>query len=553
MREIVAVTLIILLFVSGAVAQRPLEYSKERPILVDFDMKSIPEPASQPSSYLYDAINNSFFQPFKKIFDLPGGIRKLTGKRREAFNVNVLDEVPDSSWFTNRLGKREMSLDELLRGPDTDSGPADGILTVVRGKTAGITPGFQVRDSAGRLYLLKFDPKENPEMATGAEVISTKFFHAFGYNVPQNTIFHFTRDRLVVDPNATYIDELGIKRQMTEQTLEDILAKSPRRSDGSYRCVASKFLEGKPKGGFDFRDTRKDDPNDIIPHQDRRDLRGLRIFCAWLYHNDIRIGNTLDMYVTEGGRSFLRHYLIDFGSTLGSDTSFPNLRLVGRQYQVDLGEAMATFFSLGLHQPAGTRKAPPVRYPAVGSFDANDTKPQEWKQNFPLGAFTNMTDADGYWAARILSALTDEQIRAVVGLAEYSDPEVERYIAEQLIARRRMITDYYFSRTAAITRFRVNRSEGGARLEFLDLRGTGSFYYEIRPAEGGARIVDKTAVNGSSIWLSEAVLKKVEASGRRDSDRAVAEVRIWRRGESRHASVYLYSSGAETRIVGIKH
>lgn len=544
--------IIVLFSVSNALAQRPLLYSKERPVTLDFDMESIPEPAPHPSSYLYDAINNSFFQPFKKSFDVPGGLRRLTGRRREAFNVNILDEVPDSSWFTNRLGKRPMSTEELLRGPDTDAGPADGILTVIKGKTAGITPGFQIKDSAGRVYLLKFDPKDYPEMATGAEVISTKFFHALGYNVPQNTIFHFTRDRLVIDPKATYTDDLGVKRQMTEQVLEEILAKSPRRADGSYRCVASKFLEGKPKGGFDFRDTRKDDPNDIIPHQDRRDLRGLRVFCSWLYHNDIRIGNTLDMYVTEGGRSFLRHYLIDFGSTLGSDTNFPNVRLVGRQYQADLGEAVATFFSLGLHQPDGTRKAPPVRYPAVGSFDASDTKPHEWKQNFPLGAFTNMTEADGYWAARILNALTDEQIRAVVGLAKYSNPEVERYISDQLIARRRVITGYYFSRTAAITGFRVS-GESGVRLEFLDLRGGGDFEYEVRPAAGGSKIVDRRAITGNSILLTEDVVKKIAACGRRDADRGVAEVRIWRRGESRSAKVYLYSSDSGTRIVGIEH
>ena len=31
----------------------------------------------------------------------------------ESVNVNSLDEVPDSSWFTNRLGVRPVSLDEL--------------------------------------------------------------------------------------------------------------------------------------------------------------------------------------------------------------------------------------------------------------------------------------------------------------------------------------------------------------------------------------------------------------------------------------------------------
>ena len=42
------------------------------------------------------------------------------GERRDvrALNVNTLDEVPDSSWFTNRIGRRPMSLDELVRGPD---------------------------------------------------------------------------------------------------------------------------------------------------------------------------------------------------------------------------------------------------------------------------------------------------------------------------------------------------------------------------------------------------------------------------------------------------
>ena len=35
-------------------------------------------------------------------------------------------------------------------------------------------------------YFVKFDPPSNPEMASGAEVITTKFLYAFGYNVPEN-------------------------------------------------------------------------------------------------------------------------------------------------------------------------------------------------------------------------------------------------------------------------------------------------------------------------------------------------------------------------------
>src|SRR5918994_7088242 len=35
-----------------------------------------------------------------------------------AVNVNTLDEVPDSSWFTNRIGQRPMSAAEVARGSD---------------------------------------------------------------------------------------------------------------------------------------------------------------------------------------------------------------------------------------------------------------------------------------------------------------------------------------------------------------------------------------------------------------------------------------------------
>src|SRR5258705_6843877 len=36
-----------------------------------------------------------------------------------ARNINTIDEVPDSNWFTNRILEHPLTLDELARGPIT--------------------------------------------------------------------------------------------------------------------------------------------------------------------------------------------------------------------------------------------------------------------------------------------------------------------------------------------------------------------------------------------------------------------------------------------------
>ena len=60
----------------------------------------------------------------------------------EARNVSSLDEVPDSSWFTNRT----VAPADLDRGPCPDSGPVPP-LVIKSSKGAGVTPGFVVKDA----------------------------------------------------------------------------------------------------------------------------------------------------------------------------------------------------------------------------------------------------------------------------------------------------------------------------------------------------------------------------------------------------------------------
>jgi len=221
---------------------------------------------------------------------------------RPAENVNSLDEVPNSTWFTNRIGLFPVTSEDAARGPSTGTGPdRRGAWTVVGAKTEGITPGFTIRDAVGDRYLIKFDPPGYIGMTIAAGVISGRILHTAGYNVTEDFVVSFRREDLVVGDDVEIDLADDVSRTMTEADLEEILESVEASPDGSWRAVASKFLSGTNVGPFDWRGTRNDDLNDRIDHEDRRELRGFRIFSAWLCHFDTKQGNTLDMYVEENG------------------------------------------------------------------------------------------------------------------------------------------------------------------------------------------------------------------------------------------------------------
>lgn len=425
----------LLLLLLGSVCLHGQQSPGEPPLWLDFDMENIPEPKELQTGDVSEFLDGTLWQQMRQALDAPRMYRFLTDQEKEAFNVNSVDEVPDSSWFTNRNGQRELSLGEIRRGPDRGPGPAAGILTITKGKAAGVATGFWIKDERGDSYLLKFDPLEFPEVATAAEVISTKLFYAIGYNVPENYLFYFRPEQLRLAPDAK-ISTRRSKRDFTQKDLDLILSRIPRRADGRYRALASKMLPGKPKGGFRFHGVREDDANDIIPHQHRRDVRALRIFAAWLNNYDLHTANTLDMYVEEGGRHFLRHYVFDFGSTLGSATHSLKPVWAGYENRFDLKEAGKGLATLGAYQPRSARQPVPVVYPSVGRYAAEGFEPLQWKPSFPVPAFENLTLRDARWAARIVASFTDDQIRAAVATGQLSDPAAAEYLARQIMGRR---------------------------------------------------------------------------------------------------------------------
>lgn len=539
-------------------------YSKEAPLRLDFDMESIQEPKEVESGYLYDWIDGSLFRPFRNGF----GLAKLSGKK-EALNVNTLDEVPDSSWFTNRIGVRTMSPEEVGRGPNTSNGPISGELTILKGKNLGITPGFWIKDSAGSIYILKFDPPENPEMASGAEMVATMLFHAAGYNVPENYIFRFRREDLRIGEKTKFTDGNGKQRQMTEADLDLILSRIARQPDGRYRALASKLLNGKPKGAFTFSGKRRDDANDIIPHEARRDLRGVRVFSAWTEHNDVRVGNTLDMFVEEDGRKFIRHYLIDFGSTIGSDTIGVNEPGVGREYRLDFQEGAKVALTAGLYQPKWRdEEYDPVYSPSVGRFSVKGFDPIKWKQNFPLAAFAEMTDRDAFWATKIIARFTPEQIRAAVESAEFSRPDDTDYVTLQLIRRQHKIIQAYANRRIGIGDIELSPKANNYVLDFADYRSfahleavedaekSGRYVYELKAVGKKGAVILRGELERQRLLFTPELIRRVHESNPEEiaEMQSVSELSIGRPNEKQTAKVYLYGeTPTSLRIIGIAY
>ena len=439
-------------------------YFPDDPIAVDPETRDAAAIALREISDPFDFIENTFLKP-------------ADASNQRAVNVNTIDEVPDSSWFANRS---RLTVDDYVRGPNTSGGPAPGAWTVVSGKSDGITPGFTVRDSADTTWLIKFDPPSNPEMATGAEIIATKLFWAAGYHVPENYLAVLDPATLTVDARATMRDAVGTRQPLTRDGVDRLLAQGARRADGRYRVIASRQLTGRPVGPFKYYGTRPDDPNDIFPHEHRRELRGLRAFSAWLNHDDSRSVNTLDTLVEVDGRHVLRHHLIDFGSTLGSASVTAQKPRAGNEYIWEARPTLLTMLSFGFWVRPWIKVRYPD-YPAVGNIEAAYFWPERWKPEYPNAAFRNARADDLFWAARRVMAVPDEAIRAVVASAEYSDRGAADYLADVIIARRDKVGLRWLTGVNPLADFVL---DGDGRLTFTNVatatrRSTAPEGYEI--------------------------------------------------------------------------
>ncbi len=473
LRPVLPVLFILLLALPFGCSNNRENLRPGQPRLEEHDNRNIEQPKVAEPVLAWQSADRTLFMQAEQLIDFERDFRILTGNRREAYNINSFDQAYNSSWFTNRIGFVEFTPEQVLHdfgeveGPDTS-----GVWTAFRPKVQGATPGFWIEDARGDQYIIKFDPPEYPELATGASAMGSRYFHACGYNVPQETIVLWRPEQLRIKAGVMFTDRSGVYREFVQSDLEDVLARIHKLPDGRIRSLASRVLDGKIVGPFSYDGRRKDDPNDWCPHEHRRELRGLYVVGSFINHYDLKDQNTLDSYVTEDGRSFVKHYLIDFGSTFGSNGDRPKSAKPGYANTFDLRDMLVSWFTLGLKkwgwEDARPQDAP---YPSIGYFESEIFHPAKFDPIVPNPAFENKTSRDCFWGARIVMAWRDEHLKALIKAARFSDPNAEQYLLEILKERRDKIGRYWFNKVNPLDNFELDSDSaaGALRIRFSDL------------------------------------------------------------------------------------
>ena len=430
-------------------------------------------PEEYVSSFALDGADNIVLRPMVRFFAVdPAG---------EAVNVNSMDEVADSSWFVSRIGRGNYTAADVTSGYCSSDGnvldPKSGAGTWIidQGKSNGANPGFRVNIPGVGKFMLKSDPKEQPERATGATSIASRIYYAAGYWAPCDSVVYFDPAVLKLKPGLTVTDNTGVTKPFDEAALKKLLAGASHRGE-LVRMVASRWLPGRTVGPFTYAGTRKDDPADVIPHEHRRDLRGAKLFAAWTSHFDSREQNTMTTWVSanpkdvDSSPGHFRHWIIDIGDAFGSEWDWEGMsKRLSYSYYFDIPYILEDFLSLGIPERHWDHVQRSPDGAIFGFFESADFDPTTWRGGYPNPTFANMSEHDAAWATRLIARFTEEDVVAAVKVGDYTDPRHTPFLVHHLLVRQRRILERYFKKLSPMTDFKLTTEGAETTLCGVDL------------------------------------------------------------------------------------
>ncbi|MEO8549984.1 MAG: hypothetical protein ABI678_08415 [Kofleriaceae bacterium] len=493
---------LLFLIVASACASSPHPFPLRDPFTVDTDKtpvsvacRSTPDkddpkqetcaPVEYVSPFIWDQIDNMLFARLSRGFAI-----ETTG---EARNANSFDEVADSAWFTNDTdlavhddgAAGACKPEDILPGPDEVK---DGEWTIDHGKDNGSTLGFRVDVPGKGRYMLKADDTGKPERASAASVIGAALYDALGYNTTCEQVVTVKKSMLKLKEGLKVFDNEGISRPFDDEALDKVLASSTPLGGGLVRLQASKWLPGLAIGPFRYVGTRADDPNDVINHSDRRELRGNRILSAWLDHWDAREQNSMDVWFSVDEKNkraspgYVKHYIIDTSDTMGGEVGLDELsRRLGHAYEFDAVDILRAIVTFGGDERPWDRARYQPGKEKFAYYSTRDFDPGAWRPFYPNPAFFRMTERDAAWMARKIARFSPELIRKFVDLGKWKNPADAEYLTNILVERQRRILSRYLSKLSPLGEVHVEGDKICAT-DFARLRGiapAATFHYSV--------------------------------------------------------------------------
>lgn len=433
-------------------------FSDAPPLTKADDTQSSPVPSeSGKFRYVEYAVTASVRYPLVDALD--------TRRKPRSQDVNSVDQVPASAWFTPRLGADNLSPDELVKGPEVKGAP-QAPYTIIKAKTEGNSPGFIIKDARGLKYLIKFDRSEYPGLESTVNYIVNRLYWGFGYHVPEDFIVNFSAE------------DAKLGEGISQDDVDKVYIFSYASEDGTYRAVASHFIEGKVLGHIAPRGTRKGDINDTISHENRRTLRGLRMFSAWLGNSGFRSDNTLEVYTGEPGQGHTLHYILDFGENFGVHGEEKSRSWDGFEYFFSFGDTAKTFLTLGIpvKKWEDFKMDPDSK---LGNFETELFEPGKWKETTQFLPIRSSLADDDYWAAKIIAAVKPEHLEALFKHASHPEESYTKAVLDILGKRREKVIAYAFGRVSPLEF--VNLSDGKLTLKDLGTEhGLQASEYKVR-------------------------------------------------------------------------
>jgi hypothetical protein len=484
----------------GACASEERRFALKAPLQLDTDLRSVSVPCRRdptekdrnhvscaPEAYvspvIWDGADNLLFRPLSQALAV-----QVT---REAVNANSMDEVADSAWFKNTIGVHPMTPEEVARGACDPSkkidvaGAADGSWVIDKGKPNGSSPGFRVVIPGKGKFMFKSEAP-GPEHASSASVVGADVYHAAGFNTSCEQIIYFKPSLLKLSPGLRSAGNFDDGKPFDRAALDAMLRKTPKRGE-LVRFQASAWLPGHLLGPFRYHGTRNDDPNDVVAHEDRRELRGGRLLAAWIDHVDAREQNSMDAWLADHPKEadsspgHVVHYYLDVSDCLGSKWDWDEItRRLGFSYIVDWGDLATDFVTLGIPRREWDWVKLAPGHEDFVYFNVENFEPEHWKNEYPNEAFSRMTERDGAWMARILSRFSPDDVRSLAEAALFTDPSQTEYLARVLEGRLVKILDRYLTRLSPIADLTVREGDrlcGTDLAERRALRAPSGFRY----------------------------------------------------------------------------